>query len=700
MTDREFLQALARAGRQFRTYPATSRLCTDAIEACHTAFASLRLEAPLVLRATGRELLVGDDPVASEPALDHDLREPLHAARVGSVEFDRHTSPRDLTHLCGILATAPRAGRGAPTVAERLLDAGVGAIVARMTPRPEVFDVGAAPAPVRRLVDAERTRQAAAAATGPAQHLFPPDKGWVRLDPAFDDATISLVDLTVLVSDPARLAGMLARLVDEAAPDSADQEPLAERYDDIVTLIRAVDPRLSRVLMAKLARAVLDLDSDRRRALLRRSVLPGLIDGRAEGEAILGEFPDVDLADALSLLLDLEAASPQLLLLAIDRLRLAPERRTRVMPMIQARTREGAVAHADRWSAAGLDAHAETLIAVDAGAPKSFAEFAAFDLSIDEHTTAALARSRETIAEADTADPWLRCALDLARLEPNPAVVEPLLSRAVPLLQAFVRAGQWPELTRWLARIGDTAGALEASRPDVASAMRQALTRFCDRDVLFEIARLCTTDGGAAVAPMIVAALGPSIVEPWLQAISSPGERGRVVPLRSVMCQCARHVGPAVAERLAALPPDAAAIAVGVLGFAGPGYEDRIASQVAEANERVAREALRALARVGTGKAAALIAWHVEHGAAAIQPAAEEALWRLPSRAALGKTRELLGRREFVTRYPQTAARLLDRAAHDGATDLGPVLEALASLRFHFWSPAIARVGARARDLL
>jgi hypothetical protein len=84
----------------------------------------------------------------------------------------------------------------------------------------------------------------------------------------------------------------------------------------------------------------------------------------------------------------------------------------------------------------------------------------------------------------------------------------------------------------------------------------------------------------------------------------------------------------------------------------------------------------------------------------AVQPAAEEALWRLATPTALTKTRELLGRRDFVTRHPQSAARLLERAAQSGDDRFDPVLEQLSSLRFHFWSPALARVGAKARNLL
>ena len=137
-----------------------------------------------------------------------------------------------------------------------------------------------------------------------------------------------------------------------------------------------------------------------------------------------------------------------------------------------------------------------------------------------------------------------------------------------------------------------------------------------------------------------------------------------------------------------------------MLGFAGAGFEKTVANYVGADDERTGREALRALARIGTEKAAALIVRRIEDGPPLAQPAAEEALWHLPAPAALAKTRELLGRRDFVTRHTASAARLLDRAAQSGDDRFDPVLEQLSSLRFHFWSPALARVGAKARELL
>ena len=698
----DFLQLLGRAARQFHTYPATSPMCTDAIDACHRAFMGLDVDGPFTFRVAPRTIIVGDEVVGGDSIIEQEVARPLHRVRVASVEIERGVSIRDWSRFCTTLAAAARASRLTSSFAELLLDAGVAAILPRETPRPEVLDIGAPAPAVRTLVDRERVRQAAAVSGGPAQHLYPPDKGWVRVDPgAAIDESISLTDLTVIVNEPAELAAMLARLIDGDAADAAGDAALQQRYDDVVMLISAVDPRLARVLFSKLARAVLRLDADTRRTLLRSAVLPSLLDGRLAGEAVLGEFPDVDLADALCLLLDLEAAAPQLLSLALDRLRLPSERRTSLTPLIEAKldARAARDGDADR-TPTSFDDQARALTRLDYGIAANLSEFTAFDLSINDQTAATLATLRDAATTVDGPDAQLACAVGLVRIEPNPAVAAAVLARALPSLRVLVRDRRWPEVTRWVARIAEAEEHVEPLRPDVAAAVRDTVAALCDRTLVQDLAQLCGSEPTQRYASAIVAALGPSLVPAWLAALDDATDRARARSLAGAMCQCARRVAPAIARRLPSLGADASRSAVAVLGFAGAGYEQCIVERVSVDDERTSREALRALARSATAKAAALIVGQLEQGHALVHPAAEEALWRLPASIALAKTRELLGRREFVTRNPQSAARLLERAAQTGDDGFDPVLESLTSLRFHFWSPAIARVGAKARELL
>jgi len=513
------------------------------------------------------------------------------------------------------------------------------------------------------------------------------------------DAAFSLTDLTVLVNEPAELAGILARLIDDG--DGAGGAALQQRYDDVVMLIGAVDPRLARVLFAKLARAVLCLDVDTRRGLLRSAILPSLLDGRVAGEAVLGEFPDVDLADALSLLLDLEAAAPELLPVALDRLRLPAERRAALAPLIAAKIEgRGTESKPDQPASTSFDEQARALTRLEPGVARNLAEFSAFDLSINESTATALAGVRDAVASVDGMDAQLACAVSLARIEANPVVVSAVIGRAVPQLRRLVRLQRWQDLTRWVARIADIEAHVDAVRPDAARALREAIALFCDRALIVDLAQLCGSEAGRSYASAIAESLNAALAIAWLAAVDDAADRARVRPLAGVICQTARRAASAVVARLPLLGPDAMRSALMVLGFAGAGYEKAIADHVSPDDERTTREALRALARAGTEKAAALIVRRLEEGPAVVQPAAEEALWRLPAPTALARTRELLGRRDFVTRHPHSAARLLERAAQSGDDRFDPVLEQLSTLRFHFWSPALKRVGTKARNLL
>ncbi len=694
----DFLQLLGRAARQFHTYPAASPLTVEAVDACQRAFAAIEPGPPLVCRVVPSALIVDGVEIGRDSIVEQELARPLHRARVASLEIDRAATGRDWTQFCAALLQCHRADASKTTLAELLSEGGVTAIVPQVIPRPEVLALGAPRAPLRDLVARERARHTTATG-GRVQYLYPPDKGWVLLDPTVHYDSVSLLDLTLLVDDPTELATMLMRLTDDDA-GATRAAALEEKYPDLVTLIGALEPGVARLLFGRLARAVLDLDSDRRKALLRRAILPGLLDGRVDSEAVLSDFPEVDLAEALCLLLDLETAAPELLSAALDRLNLPAERREAIVPLIEERLRtRTAASSADERPDSGLVQYAGALLRVEAGTGRSFSEFAAFDLAMNDQTMAALARVRETINVTDGIDAQLACLAHLIDLEPNPTSVAGFLDRALTALQTLARGGRWDQLSVWLARLRQIAAALQPIRPEIAAAVAEMLVRLCDRHVLLQLAELSAADKAAKTsARLIVAGLGRSIVPAWLAALQSPTDRPRLDSLSRIMAERARELGPAIAKNLARCGPEAAPAAVRLLGFAGAGYEQVIADQLTRGDERTVREALYALARIGTTQAAVVVVHQLEHGSASVSTAAEDALWRLPPHVALGKACELLGRREFVTSRPHVAVRLLDRAA-GLRSDLGAVLEGLARLRYHFWDPAVMRVAARARQL-
>ena len=122
-------------------------------------------------------------------------------------------------------------------------------------------------------------------------------------------------------------------------------------------------------------------------------------------------------------------------------------------------------------------------------------------------------------------------------------------------------------------------------------------------------------------------------------------------------------------------------------------------AQLPRTNQSSGREALRALARIGTNRAAGVIADQIENGPPWITAAAEEALWHLPTALGFTTACQLLARRSFVLHRPECASRLLARVTNTGGHAPPPLLDNLASLRYYFWNPAVARVGMKAREL-
>ena len=696
-----WLQSLARAVRQFHTYPATSPLCADAIAACHASFAALDGLDRLVLRVTPRQFLVDEAGIGGGTIVEHELVRRLHHAGVAELDFDRAASPRDLTWLCTDLIRSADLARTKTTLAELFVEHGVETIVPRMARRPEVLAVGARPAALWDLADRERRRRAGAPSAGPASYLYPPEKGWVRLDPGASADPISLVDLAVLVGDPVEIATMLLRLTDDdQAGAAAPERALEQKYSDVVTLFSALDGHLARVMFGKLAEAVLSIPPERRTALLRQTILPGLLDGRADS-AVLRDFPDPDLAESLCLLLDLETAAPEVVTAALNRLDLPAERRDAVVSMVGARletprARGTASSGSDDSS---LDRHARRLVQIEQAGGKSFAEFAAFDLSIDVHGAAAIAGVREGIAGADVTAAQLDCLWRLARLEPNPTLVASFLRRALALFGDLERDGRWRELAAEASRYRGLAEELKELRPDVVGAIAGGLGEFWTRSRVAALVDLHDRDAdGAAVATLLVDAFGASLAPGFVDLLEGGLPQAKARSLASIMCGRAAALAPGLAARLDDCGVEATRAIVRVLGFAGAGYEDALADRLTSRDEQTARGALKSLARIGTEKAASLVASQIGSDTPGAR-AAEEALRHFPPAEAGSQLRRLLGRRDFVLQHPDTVARLIDRASQAGTEGLDRVLEDLEALRFRFWNPGLVRIALKARRL-
>jgi hypothetical protein len=692
------LKLLARSIRQFHTYPATSPICVEAITACHDALASLPARDRLSFRVTPQDLIVDESTIGAGTVIEHELTRRLFRARVANLDIDRASTPRDLSRFCINLVGSDDLERDGITLAERLAEHGVTAITVGMAHRPAVLDVRSPVSATQDLLAHERQRRATLAKPdSPVSYLYPPDKGWVRVDPGQSLDSVSLVDLVVLVEDPADIASMLLRLTDDDLPGADTRQTALERkFSDVTLLFSALDPRLAQVMFGRLARAVLNLDPARRNNLLQRTVLPGLLDGRDEGK-VLRDFPDMDLAESICLLLDLETAAPEVLSAALNRLDLTPDRRAALEPLIDERLRGQRGDGLDRSS--GIDRHAQGLIRVDAKRGTDFSEFAAFDLSVDEQSQAVVAAVRQGILETDYLMTQLKTISQLVRIEPSPTLVDAFLRRALEYLLALEQAGRWPDLIAEVKGYTAIADELRERRPDVADTIGKALSDLCAPSRLLAFAELHDRDDqGRAIVEDLTRALGPALVPGFVALIDRAAHQVKARAFTPLMCELAPTVAEALLAELESCGVAATRVIARVLGYAGSGHEAAVARLAQHSDGQVAREALRSLARIGTSTAAVHVARQLREGTDDRRAAAEDALWHFPPAPTAAQLRELLRSREFVFKHPQLAVRLIERAGQAKIQGLSDVLKALEPLRFRFWKPSLVHVAKKARE--
>lgn len=700
----EALTLVGRAVRQFHTYPETSPLCLDAIASAQKALVGLSARDHLVLRVMPRHLVIDEVPVGAGSVIEYELARRLHRAQVATVEIARTATTRDLIRFCKDLSGyGDSLAKPETPFIELLAEHGVSQITVRPAHRPEVMQVGVLSEPVRRLVEHEKQRRAQLfAAGGPVQHLYPPDKGWVRVDPSTPHDSFSLVDLAVLIDNPAQVAVALMRLTGDEADAATDLGRAFEaKFSDLATIFAAVDPRLARLLFSKLSRAVLELEPDRRSRLLKRTVLPGLLDGKLDG-SVLSDFPDVDLAEALCLLLDLETASPDVLTTALDRLGLPAERRQAIVPLLEERLQAKGKPRSNHYGHDhAIETYARKLIAMKPDEARNFGEYTAFDLSVTDQTRTTVAGLVQAIGATDVDATEIGSRFALVRLEPNPELVATFMARTMLLFERLEGRQEWGVITQWAARFRGLAESLRQARPDVSDAIIAGLEKFCTLTRALAVAELYRNEGPArAVASAFVEGFGPASAAAFIDALDSPGTAAAARPLVGLMVEHAELFAPMLAPRLTSCGVPARQAIVKVLGAAGPAYLAQVSALLKNGDEATGREALRALARMASANAAAQVAACMQGDQAWAQTAAEEALWHFPPALAAAQVRKLLANREFVLANPDIAGRLLDRAAQVGTTGLAPVLETIAPLRFRFWNPALVKVALKARQLL
>jgi hypothetical protein len=676
---------LALAVHRQRTYPSTNPLLAEALKACHRAVTSFD-EEQIVLRVSQRTLLLDDVPLVQTPGVS-EFASLLHQGGVAALTLFRDASLRDIACLCREIAAQDQLVSAGDALPDRLRARGVDKVQVDMQLRPAVIEAGMPHSAVlSRLFEDQAETEARAVPSG---RLYRPDKGWVRVDPSvLGLESVSLTRLAELVADPMSLAATLAALADEPTSDPTDA--LENKFKEVVMLMRSAEPAVATALLGRLARAVLGLDPDRRQSLIRNTILPGLLDGSVDA-ALMRQFPDVDLAESLSLLLDLQVAAPEILRAALDRLDLPTARRARLEPLLNERLLTRKEAGSQDGGPGRIDGLDRGQIRVDLSSQKEFRNFASYDLAIDAQTDERLIDARDAIATTRGAVERARCLVHLLRFEANPEASGRLLTAVLDRLRAFVHENDLSELATWVHALRDLQAGLQDNQPEIAGLIAESVLALADDSLIDRLVRASEAELPTdAAAARILDAFGPACLPALVAALDREGSSARRTAIRKTMCVHALALASGVAEVLPAASPEATRALVAVLGRAGHGHERTVGGVLRHPDGRVAREAVRALVEIGTPEARRLVMGVITE-AGDLGRLAEDAMWQFADGRA--SACDLLGRTDFVLAHSAIARRLLLRAAERSQDDLAPIARQLSRLRTHFWRPAQMRLG-------
>lgn len=691
-----FLTALAKTVQRQRNYAPSNPLCAKAVAASHQALLDLGMDE-LVVRVTPAALLLADNTRAGESSLVRtELTRRLHRLSVGSLSISGASSPWELSQFCRALVDHPLEG-AVETLDDALHRAGIEHVQVTTMTAPAFLEIGAPPeARLHCVHDQQAWRERDIAARGAGGHLYTPNKGWVRVDPACRLESVSLGDLALLADDGLQLASMLVRLSDAPATGAAE-DAFEQQLEQISYILRSLNPAFVEPMFGRLAETLLSLDEPRRKHLLSTVLLPGLLDGRLDG-ALLRQLPDDEIAGGLDAFGDVQVAAPALVVFALDRLALADDRRRRIESLLLGPSPE-VPAGADTDVAPGrIGGYADGRIQVEHGDTKRFDEFTSYDVALGPDAAAALETIRARIDTSRREIEQLRCMLNLLRLEANPGAAAPLAAQAAALCGAFQAAGAWKEFAFWTGSFRRLAESVRAERPEVAAQIQSVVSSQATPALIDTLVDLAVDDRGRDCAGLVLEALGPAAAAPAADVLERETSRGRRRVLLALLNARASCLAEGLLPFLTRPQWFVVRNALHVLGHAGPGHESAVAPRTDHPDPRVAREAFRALAQIGTPAALGHVV-DALGGPRRTSTLALEALWRFPAATARAGARTFLARTDLVVKRPALACGLLDTLAQSGVGDLQGLLGDLRTLRRRFWSLGALRVGFKAASL-
>ena len=669
---------LARAVQRHRIYPPSSPLCLESVEACLSALEGLPAEA-VKLRVSPTQIFHGSDAIPGSSVVT-ELTERLFRADVEELSLRRATPPKELARFCRQLATWDRRRDQYESFIETLNEQGVTSIRTRSANKLEVLDL--------EIITAERLAQLSEErdARAPEDQRVEGEarlQAWIQVDTDCDIDSIDLVDLAFLLDDQSDLAQVLYDIAEGGPQSATGAEALCESVAELTELYSSLSPRIAEQRFSDLARTLMTLDEKARNALTRDVLLPDLLE-TDRAAPLLRLLPDAEIIDAVRTLADLEVDAPGLIKLALDRLALPEDQRITVA---------GAVGGPIGVDEANPDLEPSSPPLSGDGAGRDLREYTVHELSVDEETIADLNRIKREVEASTEPAGRLRCYANLVRHLRNPDHAEDILKGAEEILAASISNGG-TEAAEWVEEFRRAADSVREHRPEIAELVDDMMLTLCSPEFLRAQAQSWVAQGGSVdESRRLLTAFGPASIDALIHLLEE--EQVRAVRRRLVdfMCENAAAFAPELVRYVSDERWTVVRNVVRIIGFAGPGHEPELAPAVGHPEERVAREALLALARIGSPEAVDLIAGQLGDSDPSRRAMAEEAIRTLPVEEGRRQVRGLLGDPAFFRRYPGLARSLVQRFAPGRGGDWEDILLPMASVRFRLWRPRLMALG-------
>jgi len=684
-----FVAALARSLHAFVTYPRRSPARDDVVLSVQKALQDCNTRK-VILHVTSEGLRFEGENLGVSGSVERGLVLLLRRAFVAALEFATTASTRDIAQFCELLAAPDILLEHTEEFSEILKNRGVKTILVHVISSHQTIEVGEISADRLTLVEQSRDRSEAETSRSGAA-----EGGWVRVDPAVCLDRLEMAELPLVLPDAAHVAVALRQLNGRRRESMNPDEAFVKHFQHVAALYESVGPKVANGLFSALADTICELPEQLKASLLQDELLPALVDGN-QISRVLGYLPDTEIAGALPALMEMGFGGVEMLSIGLSNLELSEDREARLLqlldeqlesPSTSGRTEDDLIDEAP--------VRTDSLLTLKADTGHELAPLTGFDLSVDD---VAAARFEDLVSQVQATDmvrTTLSCHADLVGLVADPSVVTGILRRSRGLFIDLESRGCLQTLADAVEQFAPIASGLDETTDEIVFLVQRFLAERITPEFVRSHAIQQDPEANRALA-RILAALGDEGADLIVATLQSESDRKVRRQVLKATRECVGAVSPGLVAHLRNPNWYVVRNVLNLLGHAGPGYESSIASCLEHENPKVLREAMLALARIGSSGALTLTCGAIKNESRAIRERAADTIWRYPTAMAHYAVRDVLVDHDWLLGNPELGRRLIKASARRNLSGLSELVQSLGRWRFAFWNRRRMALGRQA----